>query len=124
MGDRAHILALPALWVGLLYDADVLAELVDRVRKWTAEEITALREDVPRTAIHTPFRGHLVSDLAREVVDLARAGLRRRGLGEQEYLVPLEETLALDKTPAERWLEKFHGEWNGDLTRIFAEAAI
>ncbi len=124
MGDRDHVLALPALWVGLLYDADALDEAADRIKGWTGEEVWTLRRAVPKTAIHTPFRGCLVSDIAREVVALARSGLQRRGLGEEQYLACLEETLALDKTPAERWLDKYHGEWQGDVARIFDDAEI
>ena len=55
---------------------------------------------------------------------LAKAGLQRRGLGEEQYLACLEEALALNKTPAERWLDKYHGEWGGDVARIFDEAEI
>ena len=62
--------------------------------------------------------------MAREVVSVAREGLKRRGLGEEVFLAPLEETLALGKTPAERWLDKYNGEWAGDLSRIFDEAEI
>jgi glutamate--cysteine ligase len=124
MGDRGHVLALPALWVGLLYDEDALNEAADRIKSWAAEDVLVLRTAVPKTAIHTPFKGCLVSDLAREVVGLAKAGLKRRGLGEEQYLAPLELTLAMDKTPAERWLDKYNGEWAGDLTRIFDEAEI
>jgi glutamate--cysteine ligase len=124
MGDRDHVLALPALWVGLLYDADALDEAADRIKGWTGEEVWTLRRAVPKTAIHTPFRGCLVSDIAREVVALAKAGLQRRGLGEEQYLACLEETLALNKTPAERWLDKYQGEWGGDVARIFDEAEI
>ena len=124
MGDRNHILALPALWAGLLYDEDALNQSWDRLKSWTVADMQALREAVPKTALNTPARGCLVSDLAREIVDLGRAGLKRRGLGEEAYLSPLEETLMLGKTPAERWLDKYHGKWGGDLTRIFDEAEI
>jgi glutamate--cysteine ligase len=84
---------------------------------------------VPRTAIHTPFRGGTVADIARLVVDLAGDGLRRRkylaaGQDETRFLAPLNETLDLGKTQAERWLDKYNGEWAGDLTRIFDEAEI
>jgi len=124
MGDEAHINALSALWVGLLYDAEALEEAWQHVKNWTVDEMWKLRNDVPMHAIHTPFRGCMVSDIAREVVGVARQGLIRRGLGEEKYLAPLEETLALNKTPAERWLDKYNGEWNGDLSRIFDEAEI
>jgi glutamate--cysteine ligase len=94
------------------------------LKHWTTAEMQVLRNEVPRTAIHTPFRGCLVSDIAREIVGLAKDGLKRRGLGEEQYLAPLELTLAMDRTPAERWLDKYHGEWQGDLTKIFDEAEM
>jgi glutamate--cysteine ligase len=124
MGDAAHVLALPALWVGLLYDAAALAAAASLIRDWTVAEMAGLRAEVPRSALRTPFRDRNVGDVAREVVAMARAGLVSRGHGEEIYLAPLEETLALGKTPAERWLEKYNGEWGCDATRIFAEAEI
>ena len=68
---------------------------------WTAEERQALRDAVPKTALATQFRDRTVLDIAREVVELARDGLRRRAIAgngspdEAAYLGPLEETLAL-----------------------------
>ena len=129
MGHAAAVSALPALWVGLLYDAASRDAAWDLVRDWTDEERQRLREEVPRTALHTPFRDGTVADVARRVVELARAGLQRRaqfedGADETRYLAPLEATLALGKTPAERWLDRYHGEWAGDLGRIFDEAEI
>ena len=129
MGSEAATNALPALWVGLLYDAQTIDAAWELVKDWTAEERQALRDEVPRTAIHTPFRGGTVADIARLVVGIARGGLVRRARfvraeDETKYLAPLEETLELGKTPAERWLDKYRGEWAGDLTRIFDEAEI
>ncbi|MBL8591257.1 MAG: glutamate--cysteine ligase [Devosia sp.] len=129
MGDRDHVLALAAIWTGLLYDSESLDAAWDLVSDWTAAERQTLRNEVPRTAIHTPFRGGTVADIARLVVDLAGDGLRRRkhlanGKDETVFLDPLNQTLDLGKTQAERWLDKYHGEWAGDLTRIFDEAEI
>ncbi|MEQ1769641.1 MAG: glutamate--cysteine ligase, partial [Devosia sp.] len=124
MGSREHVLALPALWMGLLYDDAALDDTWDHVKKWTVEEMAELREAVPRTALKTMFRNRPVSDIARAVVDNARDGLKRRGLGEEIYLAPLEQTLATGMTQADVWLEKYHGEWAGDLSRVFDEAEI
>ena len=100
MGDRAHVLALPALWVGLLYDEDALDEPPGSwSRTGPARRCWTLRNDVPRTAIHTPFRGCLVSDIAREIVELAKRGLKRRGLGEEQYLAPLERDAGARQDP-------------------------
>ena len=130
MGDAGSVPALSAFWVGLLYDTAALDAAWDLVRSWTAEERQALRNEVPRTALNTPFRNHTVYDIAREAVAIATAGLTNRaaldgdGRDETIHLAPLEQTLRLKKTPAERWLELYNGEWNGDLTRIFTAAEL
>jgi glutamate--cysteine ligase len=129
MGDRDHVLALAAIWAGLLYDQDSLDAAWEMVDDWTDEERETLRNEVPRTALATKFRQGTVADLARMAVDLAGDGLRRRkqvvgGVDETVFLRPLEYTLETGKTQAERWLDKYHGEWQGDLTKIFDEAEM
>jgi len=124
MGDEAHVNALPALWVGLLYEQSVLDAAWDLVKTWTAEERQTLRNEVPRTAIHTQFRNGTVADIAAAIVELARLGLKARGLGEEQYLAPLDETLDLGKTQAERWLQRYMQDWGGDISRAFDEAEM
>lgn len=129
-GATRRILALPAFWVGLLYDADSLRAALDLTRDWTDDERQALRDQVPTTALRTPFRGGTVLDIARIAVGLARDGLKRRarlnrhGLDETVYLAPLEETLALEKTPAELLLEAFRGPMGGDIDKVFEAFTI
>ena len=128
-GPWRVICALPAFWVGLLYDAGVLDEAWQMVRDWTAEERLALRDGVPRTALATPFRNRTVLDIARDCVELSRRGLARRarlngaGVDETVFLDPVLETLAAEATPAERLLARYHGAWDGDIDRIFTELA-
>ena len=129
MGDEAHVNALPALWVGLLYVDAALEGAWQLVKDWTPSEMQRLRDEVPRTALATRCHNRSVLEIATDVVALAKAGLSRRaeidnGKDETIYLAPLEETLALGKTPAERWLDRYNGDWQGDLTRIFEEAEI
>lgn len=130
MGDADQVVALSAFWVGLLYDDAALDAAWDLVKSWSAQERQALRDAVPRTALGTPFRKGTLFDVAREAVAIATAGLTNRarlnakGENEARYLAPLELTLATGKTPAERWLDLYNGEWAGDLTRIFEAAEI
>ena len=128
-GPWRRICALPAFWVGLLYDDGILDQAWELVRDWSAEEREALRDEVPKTALKTVFRNHSVLEVAREVVALSREGLRRRarfnegGFDERVHLEPVEETVASGMTPAEQMLRKYEGEWNRDITRVFDEYA-
>ena len=128
-GPWNRICALPALWVGLLYDAAALDAAWDLVKHWTMEEREALRTAVPRLALDAPVPGGgKLLDLAREVVEIARQGLVSRarlnssGDSEAGFLEPLQEIVASGKVPAQRLLDKFHGEWGGDIARIYEES--
>jgi glutamate--cysteine ligase len=128
-GPWKSLCALPALWVGLLYDQQALDAAWDLVADWTPEEHVALREGVPRLALKTPFRGGTVGDLAREVVALSEAGLRRRALpgkgdpDETQYLAPLREISEDGRTRAEDLLAAYEGEWQGRLEPLFRDYA-
>ena len=127
-GRWGKICGLPALWVGLLYDSQALDAAWDLVKDWMIEERSQVRHAVPETALKTPLpRGGTVHDLARQVLEIASDGLSRRGklnsAGDNEggFLDPLHEVVATGVTPADRLLDKFHNEWNGDVSRIYEE---
>jgi glutamate--cysteine ligase len=121
--------ALPAFWVGLLYDDDALDAAWDLVKNWTAQERQKLRDDVPTLALKARIRTTTVLDLARETLMLARKGLARRerldavGDDETRYLEPLDSLVERGITPAEELLEKFHGPWDGSVEPVFTEYA-
>ena len=128
-GPWNRICALPAFWVGLLYDDAALDAAWDLVRDFTLEERHALRDGVPKHALKLPFRGATVRELAAEALKISIAGLKRRamlnekGADESGFLETLVEIVEADETPAERKLKLFHGEWNGDIDRVFREFA-
>ena len=123
-GRPSMMVAQSALWVGLLYDPAALAAAVALCARYTVADLVALRAVVPRLAMGAPFAGGTVRELARDVVAIARDGLRGRGLGEEALLAPLDEIVAGGPTQAEYWLERYHKVWGGDVSRIFEEAAI
>jgi glutamate--cysteine ligase len=122
--------ALPAFWVGLLYDDTSLAAAWDIVKRWNAGERQALRDDVPRLGFKARIRDRYLFEIARECVALSHAGLRRRGhidhLGRDEsrYLEPLERIIDQGRTPAEEMLEKFNGPWKGSVEPAYDEYAF
>ena len=127
-GPWGRICALPALWVGLLYDDTSRAAAWDLVKDWTMEERQVLRDSVPKLGLDAPIGGGAkLRDIAGEVLKIAHAGLAARGrlnsVGDNEtgFLASLDEVVASGKTPAERLLERYHGAWQGDLSRVYAE---
>jgi glutamate--cysteine ligase len=128
-GPGNRICALPALWVGLLYDGVALDACWEIVKDWTEEERQALRVAVPKSALKTPFRGGRVLDIARQIVALAKDGLARRkhvnesGRDETLFLRSLEEIVASGETEAERLLREYKTDWQGDIDEVFRRHA-
>jgi glutamate--cysteine ligase len=128
-GPWNRLCALPAFWVGLLYDQTALDAAWDLVKDFTREERHALRDGVPKHALKLPFRQGTVRELADEALRIAAEGLRRRarltpgGADERIFLDTLLQIVDANQTPAERKLELFHGEWHGDIDRVFREFA-
>ncbi|MEO0793034.1 MAG: glutamate--cysteine ligase [Pseudomonadota bacterium] len=129
-GPWRRICALPAFWVGLLYDQTALDAALDLISDWTAEERLALRNAVPKHGLQTPFRGGTLCDVGREVVAIAGAGLKRRqrhnNRGEDEtiFLQAVEEAIATGQVPADELLNRLERAWQGDIRRIFTEYAF
>jgi glutamate--cysteine ligase len=130
-GRWNKICALPALWVGLLYDGGALDAAWDEVKAWPLDERQRLRDEVPRLGLATPTPGGgTLRDLARRILDIAdrglsaRARLNQAGDNESGFLDPLRETVARGTTPAEALLERFGGEWAGDVSRVYDEMSF
>ena len=127
VGPREHILALSAFWAGLLYDEAALDAAWDLVKGWSANEREQLRADVPKVALKASIAGRSVQDIARDVLALSRAGLKRRaflddaGRDETRHLAYAEEIVVSGRTVAERLLERYHGEWKGSVLPAFKE---
>jgi len=128
-GPWARLCALPAFWVGLLYDSESLEAAWNLVRDWTADERQALRDEVPKTALATTFRNRTVQDIALDVLCLAHSGLQRRarkdsiGLDETHFLRPLFQIAESGITPAEELLRAYERRWRGSVDPVFQEYA-
>ncbi|MBA3055634.1 MAG: glutamate--cysteine ligase [Sphingomonadales bacterium] len=128
-GPWNRICALPALWVGLLYDQTALDAAWDLVKDWDMAGREALRSAVPKLGLDAPLPGGgSLRDIAAEVLAIARSGLNARGAlneagdNESGFLGPLDDVVASGKVPAQVLLDKFHGEWGGDISRVYEES--
>ncbi len=124
-GPWGRLCALPALWTGIFYDGAALAAAWDLCKHWTAEDHNRLRADVARIGLKAQVAGRSAQDVAKDMVAIAREGLKRRNrlnggmVDETGYLAELEEIAASGITPAERLLELYHGPWAGDVSPVF-----
>ncbi len=128
-GPWRRLCALPAFWVGLTYDQSALDAAWDLAKGLDAKTRDGLRVAASVDGLAGSAGGVKLMDLARECVAIAEAGLRARacpGAGgllpdETHFLNALKESLATGQTPADELLARYHGDWQGDLTRIYAE---
>lgn len=128
-GPWRRICALPAFWVGLLYDEDALDQAEALTGSWSFEEVRAMRDAVPAEGLRATFRNQTLRDIAREVLDVSRLGLKNRrklnreGFDETHYLAPLEEVVARGTTSAEDMVRAYNTRWGGSIEPVFLEYA-
>jgi glutamate--cysteine ligase len=128
-GSVEALNALPALWVGLLYDRDALDAAWDLVKGWNVQDHDFLRAETPRSGLATTFRGRPLVELGRDVLKIANAGLRARrrldarGKDETVYLASLDRAVASGLAPADELLAKWQGEWGQSFVPLFRDYA-
>jgi len=128
-GPWRRICALPAFWVGLMYHQDSLDAAWELVKHWDAETREAWRVESSVRGLQAIVGGRRMIDLAAEVLDISRTGLKARarpGLGgmvqdERHFLHALEDSIETGQAPADELLERYNGDWGGDLGRIYDE---
>ena len=128
-GPWRRLCALPALWVGLMYDQGALDAAWDLCKGWSAEEREALRRDVSVDGLRARIGGKSMRSVAAEVLAISQAGLAARAREGADGLIPnethflnaLHEVVERGESPSQELLEKYHGEWGGDLSRIYQE---
>ncbi|MBX9708963.1 MAG: glutamate--cysteine ligase [Caulobacteraceae bacterium] len=128
-GPWSRICALPALWVGIFYDSPSLHAAWDLCKDWDIADHERLRRDVTKLGLRAEVAGRSVRDVAVDMVAIAKQGLKNRArfsggmVDERGYLAELEDIADSGVTPAERLLDLYHGEWQGDVTRIYRDFA-
>ncbi|OQP85990.1 glutamate--cysteine ligase [Rhizobium rhizosphaerae] len=128
-GPWRRICALPAFWVGLLYDDDALSAAEELTRRLSYGDVITFRDQVPSRGLKAEVNGLSMLDLAREALAISRQGLQARGrlnaegADESHFLAPLEEAVARRSTLAEELLALYHGRWNQSVAPIFTDYA-
>jgi glutamate--cysteine ligase len=129
-GPWRRICALPALWVGLLYDSGALDQAAAMIGDWSLGDHERLRAEVPRHGLATKFRGRTVRDWALDVLKISRAGLQARRCldrygkeDESHFLDTLFSIAESGRSPADESLDAYRGRWKESIDPIYDEHA-
>jgi glutamate--cysteine ligase len=128
-GPWRRLCALPALWVGVLYDAAACAAAWELCKDWSAQDRAELMAGVARQGIKFEFKGRSVAELAADVIAIASDGLKARhrtdafGDDERHFLSAVRLVLEDGRTPAEELLEAYENRWNHSIDPVFEEYA-
>lgn len=126
-GPWNRICALPAFWVGLLYDENALDACEQICKTLSFENVKTMRDEVPTKALQAKAGKHKVSEIAKTLLTLARQGLKNRnkqdeeGFDEEHFLDPLQEIIAKGETPAQEMLRFYETKWHKNIDTIFTE---
>ena len=130
VGPPDRVVAMSSLMIGLYYDPDALSAAQDLIAGWTGEERQRLRDDVPRLGLAARIRGRELRSVARDMLAIAKGGLRRRarldaqGRDETHWLSPLEAIAESGRSSAHEWIDRYRGPWAGSVDPAFEEATF
>ncbi|MDG5799209.1 glutamate--cysteine ligase [Marinilabiliaceae bacterium ANBcel2] len=125
-GCAINIASLSALWVGILYNEEILNRAYDMAMQWSVDDISTVRELVAKDGLSARANSYFVKEVATDLLNLSFEGLAKRSkiLGienESCYLDPLFQVLNSGITPAERHLDEYYNKWQGDLKKMVKE---
>jgi glutamate--cysteine ligase len=124
-GPPAMQIALPAFWVGLLYDATAQENALSLIRDWSVDQVLALYAETPRLGLRASLGNRTLQDVAKEILSISSQGLKRRaniwkGYDESTYLEPLTEIAHTGRTVSTQLIEMFESTGSvEDVVRAF-----
>jgi len=115
-GPWKSLCALPALWVGLLYDSESLNEAESLAKSWSFDMYKKAYEEVPIKGLDLIINKRSINDHAKDLIAISKRGLKKRnfldGTGNDEsgYLNQLEEITHTGNSQAKKMLSM----WNNN----------
>ncbi|MBK47727.1 MAG: glutamate--cysteine ligase [Pelagibacteraceae bacterium] len=126
-GAWNRICALPAFWVGLLYNKSILDQIFLMIKNWTYEEIFYLNKDVQKYGLKSKLKGKKIQKICIEILKLAKKGLNIRKClnkkkeNEEHFLDVLFEIANSGVTPAEDIINNYIDKKNNCSEKIFID---
>ena len=112
------ICSVPALWKGLIYNADAMESAEALLKGFTYSDFEYLRNETPKYALDMEINGRQLKDIAKEIVSVSYNSLKNYGKSEERLLEPLMENINKGLTPADIIIDKWLKEGNGNISKL------
>ena len=124
-GPWSIICALPALWVGLLYDSEALERAEEIANRFTHNDIVNARISAAKNGLNGKIGSQQIHELASHLIEIAEVGLKNRAKlnkqGEDEtiFLRPLKIIVDSGLTQADIVRNLYYNEWGQEINKVF-----
>ena len=110
--------AILAFYKGILYSKNILKQVDEYLSKYTYQNYSDLRFNVPKLALDARLGKTPLRQIAKDLVNFAETGLKEQNNGEEKYLNPIQDLVYQGLTPADILLINWYGSWNKDLNKM------
>ncbi len=117
--QRADLaMAFPAFVKGIMYHEDALAQAEEIIEGLSWEELSILRNEVPKNGLDMKFKKYKLTEIARELLFIAEHSLKLQTpeYDETTYLQKIKELVSEGKTPADIIIRNW--ESGHDITKF------
>ena len=124
-GPWSIICALPALWVGLLYDAEALQKAEAIANQFSHQDVVNARISAAKDGLKGQIGSQNIHQVAKQLIEIAETGLKSRartnkdGEDERTFLTPLKTIVNSGLTQADIVSGLYYNEWNEDINKVY-----
>lgn len=116
--NKNMLYSLIAFYKGIFYSKDALNAVDKLLSKYTYQEISELRYNVPRFALEAKIQNKTLKDISKELMRIAYISLDNALDNEEIYLEPIQEFIEDGFSPADVILLNWNGIWSKDINKL------
>ena len=96
-----YLYSLLAIYKGILYDKDASDATEELLERFSFEDISELRYRVPREGLRTKLGHYKISNIAKELLEIAYYSLKINLNNEESFILPIKELTSKGLTPGD-----------------------
>ena len=110
--------SLLAIYKGIMYSDFAMSECEELLKHLQYKDFSELRYEVPKLGINTKVKNAIITDYAKEIINIAEKSLQKMRKGEDIFLENIKEYTFAGLSPADVILQNWYGIWNKDLSKL------